>query len=98
MWLLAKLLEKGLKSGGISAFLMAKEGGLKRQHGESEQFTRRIKEGLGVRAKGRKVLANGDVFHLREREPGYGDDSCLENDDMGLENEYFWNVLPARSE
>jgi putative transposase len=64
----------------------------------SEEFTERIKERLGVRAKGREVFAGGDVFHLREREPGYGDDSCLENDDIGLENEYFWNVFPARLE
>ena len=64
----------------------------------SEEFTKRIKEGLGVRGKGREVLATGDAFHLREREAGYGDDSYLENDDIGLGNEYFWNVFPAKSE
>jgi len=64
----------------------------------SEEFAKRIKEGLGVRAKGREIFANGDGFHLREREPGYRDHSCLENNDIGLENEYFWNVFPARSE
>jgi hypothetical protein len=64
----------------------------------SEEFNKRIKAGLGVRAKGREVLANGDVFHLRERGAEYGDNSCLENDDIGLENEYYWNVFPARSE
>jgi hypothetical protein len=63
-----------------------------------EGFVERTKEGLGVRGKGREVLAHGDVFHLREQGAGYGDDSCLENDDIGLGNEYLWNVFPARSE
>ena len=36
------------------------------------------------RAEGREVLGNGDVFHLRARESGYGDDSRLENDVIGL--------------
>ena len=68
-------------------------------HGESEDVAKRIKEGLGARAKGREVFANGDVCHLRERGAGYGgDDSCLEDDDIGIENESFRNVFPARSE
>jgi hypothetical protein len=64
----------------------------------SEEFTKRIKEGLGVRAKGREVIAGADVFHLREPGPWYGDDSWPGNDDIGLENEHFWSVFLARLE
>jgi hypothetical protein len=76
---------------------LAREGRQRGAHGEIEEFARRIKEGLGVRGKGREVFAQGGVSHLREREPGYGDDFCLENEDIGLENEYLWNVFSARS-
>jgi hypothetical protein len=69
-----------------------------RQHCRGEDFGERIKDGPGVRAKGREVRANGEVFHLRERGAVYGDDCSLENDDNELENEYFWNVFLARSE
>ena len=43
-----------------------------------------LKGELGVRAKGREVLANGGAFHLGEWEPRYSHDSCLENDDIGV--------------
>jgi hypothetical protein len=59
----------------------------------SAEFAKRIKEGLGVRAKGREAIAAADVFHLREPGAWYGDDSCAENDDIGPENEYFWTVF-----
>jgi len=63
----------------------------------SEEFAGRIKEGLGVRAKGREVIAAADVFHLREPGAWYGDDSCPENDDIGPENEYLRSVFCERS-
>jgi hypothetical protein len=77
---------------------MAKRERYKGEHRESEHFARRINDDLGARPKGRDGLANGNVFYLQERGAVYSDDSCLENEDIGLENEYFWNVFPARSD
>jgi hypothetical protein len=38
------------------------------------------------------------MYFIAESEGlGDGDDSCLENDDIELENEYLWNVFPPRS-
>jgi hypothetical protein len=45
-----------------------------------------------------EIFANLDVLHLQERHGGYGDDFCLGDDDVGLENEYLRNASPARSE
>jgi hypothetical protein len=56
----------------------------------NEEFVKRIKEGLGVRAKGREVIAAADVFHLRKSGPWYGDDFCPENDDIGPGNCVPW--------
>jgi hypothetical protein len=63
----------------------------------SEEFAKRIKEGLDARAKGREVIAAADVFHLRELGLWYGDDSWPENDDIGAKNGCFWTVLPEES-
>jgi hypothetical protein len=93
-----KASRKGAEIGEITAFLTAKAREIESRAWRERGVTGGIKEGLGVRAKGREVFANGDVFHLRQRGAGYGDDSCLENDDIGPENEYFWTVFPARSQ
>jgi len=58
----------------------------------SEGFVDRTKEELGIRAKGRKVLKTGEAFQLREPQVGYSVNFGTENDDIGAENSYFWNI------
>jgi hypothetical protein len=47
---------------------------------------------LGIRAKGRKVVEARPVYQLREPQVSYLTDFSLENDAVGVENTYFWNV------
>jgi hypothetical protein len=58
-----KASKKEAKLGGISSFLIAKKGDTRARMLKGGEFTRRIKEGLGVRAKGREVFGDGDVFY-----------------------------------
>jgi hypothetical protein len=47
---------------------------------------------VGIRGKGRDVVEVGQGYQLRETagdyKPLFGD----ENEDIGLENAYFWNL------
>jgi len=47
---------------------------------------------LGIRTKGLKVVEAGLVYQLREPQVSYLNDFGLENDAVGAENTYFWNV------
>ena len=47
---------------------------------------------LGIRAKGRKVVETGEAYQLREPQVSYPFNFGLENDDIGAENTYFWDV------
>jgi len=58
----------------------------------SERFVHRTKKELGARAKGRVVLESAEAFQLREPEVSYLIDFDPKNDDIGAENEYFWNT------
>ena len=55
-----------------------------------EAFVRRIKEGLGIRAKGRKVVGGESGFELREISAPYVDVFEGENVDLSGENTFFW--------
>jgi putative transposase len=48
---------------------------------------------LGIRAKGRKVIAEADSYMLREPAVVYGADFAPENDSLSYENSYFWNTI-----
>jgi hypothetical protein len=55
-----------------------------------EAFVRRIKERLGIRAKGRKVVRGESRFELREISAPYVDVFGGENVDLSGENTFFW--------
>jgi hypothetical protein len=52
----------------------------------------KIKQVLGIIAKGRKVVEAGPIYQLREPQVSYLTDFGLENDAIGAENTYFWSV------
>ena len=58
----------------------------------TQGFVEKTKQKLGIRAKGRKVVAAGEAYQLRETQVSYPVNLDLENDDIGVENAYFWNV------
>ncbi len=41
---------------------------------------------------GRKVVGAGQAYQLRELRVSYTANFGLENDDVGAENTYFWDV------
>jgi hypothetical protein len=56
-----------------------------------KQFIEKVKEKLGLRARGRKVNDAGDAsFQLREAQSTYGDDSA--NIDLVTENTFLWDI------
>ena len=56
----------------------------------SESFLRAIKERLGIRAKGRKVVGRASRFELREVSAPYIDVFGGENVDLSEKNTFFW--------
>jgi REP element-mobilizing transposase RayT len=60
----------------------------------SEEFVKKVKNDLGIRARGRKVVGETDDFVLRE--PGAPYDSLFETekDDIGLDNDVYWDNYP----
>ena len=52
----------------------------------SKTFIEKIKEALGFRAKGRKIISTGDTFELREGQVPYGDADHLDSD-----NTFLWD-------
>jgi putative transposase len=55
----------------------------------SESFIKKMKEGLGFRAKGRKIISADDTFELREMAAAYGKASHLVSG-----NTFIWNQNP----
>jgi len=55
----------------------------------SKTFIEKIKEALGFRAQGRKIISTDDTFELREGQTPYGDANKL---DSG--NTFLWNQPP----
>jgi len=60
----------------------------------SKRFVEGIKQKLGNRAKGRKVVESRDLYHLREAHFAYNSNFDPENDVLRVKNTYFWNVSP----
>ena len=64
----------------------------------SKSFIESVRESLGFRAKGRDVIENGEGYQLRESPAPYKALFEAENEDIDLENTFFWDVKPdARS-
>ena len=59
----------------------------------SKSFVETIKEMLGVRAKGRKVVQTESSYQLREAVADYlyRSDFNPENDDLRPDNRYLWD-------
>jgi len=55
-----------------------------------EAFVRRMKERLGIRAKGRKVVRGESRFELREISAPYVDVFGRENVDLSGKNTFSW--------
>lgn len=51
-----------------------------------------MKEFLGIRAKGRDVVEGGQGYQLREAAADYNPLFGDENEDIGVENAYFWDL------
>ena len=60
----------------------------------SKNFIETIKEQLGLRAGGRKILETDEGFQLREDVEGYIANSDAKNGDIAHENACFWNINP----
>ena len=58
----------------------------------SKDFVTTIKEKLGLRAKGRKILENDGGFQLREKMESYIANSDSKNDNIGGQNTFSWDV------
>jgi len=56
-----------------------------------EKFVAKIKELLGVKATGRRIVSMGGVSELREPSAPYNDDFMPENGRLSVENTYYWN-------
>ena len=58
----------------------------------SRAFVENVKNILGFRAKGRDVTEVNGGYQLRERSVPYGAPFGGENNDIGLENTYYWGA------
>ena len=58
----------------------------------SRSFVQTVKEFLGIRAKGRDVVEGGQGYQLREAAADYKPPFEDENEDIGMENAYFWDL------
>ena len=58
----------------------------------SEEFVEKTRQEFGIRARGRKVVEAAPAYQLREPQISYLAHFGLENDDIGAENAYFWEV------
>ena len=58
----------------------------------SKSFIEDAKARLGFRAKGRNMVEGGKGYQLRESPAQYKALFEVENEDIDLENTYFWDV------
>jgi putative transposase len=58
----------------------------------SETFVLQTKEKLGIKMKGRKVIAKGGSFELREPPISYGAHFTPKNIGLRAENTYYWGL------
>jgi len=59
----------------------------------SKEFIEDTKERLGVKARGREVIREDGIYQLREATEPYGHTFDPKNDDLRLENRYFWDDI-----
>ena len=59
----------------------------------SKVFIEDTKERLGMRARGREVNGGNGTYQLREATEPYGCTFDPKNDDLRLENRYFWDDI-----
>ncbi len=57
-----------------------------------ELFVNQIKKGLRSKASGRKKYPLDDGYYLREETVSYINDYDTKNSEIGLENDYEWNI------
>jgi putative transposase len=65
--------------------------------GGSKLFIEDTKEKLGMKAHGREVIERDGAYQLREALEPYGYDFAPKNDDLRLENRYFWDDISSIS-
>jgi REP-associated tyrosine transposase len=58
----------------------------------TRSFVEKTKQMLGIKTKGRNVVETREAYQLREPQASYPSNFGLENDDIGAENTYFWDV------
>jgi hypothetical protein len=58
----------------------------------TRSFVETVKEFLGMRAKGWDVVEGGEGYQLREAAAHYKALFGDENEDIGLENAYSWDL------
>jgi putative transposase len=59
-----------------------------------EPFVNQIKKKLGSKASGRKKYPLDYGYVLREETVSYSPDYDIKNSEIGLKNEYEWNISP----
>ncbi|OGP91777.1 MAG: hypothetical protein A2Z19_04630 [Deltaproteobacteria bacterium RBG_16_54_18] len=59
----------------------------------SKEFVEDTKDRLGMKACGREVIGGDGTYQLREVSEPYGRIFDSQNDDLRLENRYFWNDI-----
>ena len=60
-------------------------------------FKEVTQEKLGVTAKSRKVVGNGETYELREGQSSYNDVFSPEKGTLRPKNAYFWNLYTDKS-
>lgn len=60
----------------------------------NKPFIENVKALLGFRAKGREIMEGDKEYQLREGSVPYKALFRVENDDIGPENTYFWDIKP----
>ena len=63
----------------------------------SKRFVRSVKEKLGLRAKGRKILKALERFILREPERTYNDNLTGKSGLLSVKNTFKWNIDSNKS-
>jgi hypothetical protein len=81
---------------------------LRQEHGRDERwsealavgssgFVAKVKEELGVRGTCRDTTEMNGTFTLREAAEAYSDVFAVETDVLRLDNQLFWEDIPART-
>ncbi len=60
----------------------------------SKGFVESVKSLLGAIARGRKVTEAAEASQLREPAALCGGHFGVKNDDIGVDNTYFWDIKP----